>query len=75
MGSPNPPPGGDDDSGTSSSDDDEDGDMESVSLNKDPGYALHPGSLSPHPELLTTMQAYGFEIKDPVAKDRQLYER
>jgi len=75
VGSPNPPPGGEDDSGSSSSDLEEDGDIESVSLSKDPGYALHSSSLSPHPELLTTMQAYGFQIEEPSTKDRRLYER
>lgn len=75
VGSPNPPPGGEDDSGSSSSDEDEDGDLESVSLSKDPSYSLHPSSLSPHPELLTTMQAYGFQIEEPSAEDRELYER
>ena len=75
MGSPNPPQGGEEDSGSSSEDTDEEGEGDSVSQPSDPHQTLHPSSLSPRPELLTTMQAYGFEIKEPSQEDDYLYER
>ena len=74
VGSPNPPQGGEDSASSDpDSDDEEEGDT--VSKPVATHQSLHPSSLSPHPELLTTQQAYGFEIKPPSTSDCLLYER
>lgn len=75
VGSPNPPPGGEEDTGSSSGDTDEEGEGATESQPSAPHQSHHASSLSPHPELLTTMQAYGFEIEPPSKQDCLLYER
>ena len=75
VGSPNPPQGGEEDSGSSSEDTDEEGEGDTLSQPSAAHQSHHPSSLSPHPELLTTMQAYGFQIEQPSEKDCLLYEQ
>ena len=72
VGSPNPGP--DDDSG--SSDDDSDVEEEDfMSQPSAPKAASLLSSNSAPPELLSTMESYGFELKDPSKEDQLLYER
>lgn len=75
VGSPNPPSGGEEETGSSSSDSDEEGEMDTVSQPLTPHPSHHSSSLSPNPELLTSMQAYGFQIEELSEKDNWLYER
>ena len=75
VGSPNPPQGGEEDTGSSSGESDEEGEGDAVSQPLAPHQSHHTSSLSPHPELLTTMQAYGFQIEEPSKEDFLLYER
>ncbi len=75
VGSPNPPPGGEEDTGSSSDDSDEEGDGVMVSLPSTPHQLRHRSAQSPYPELLTTMQAYGFKLKEPSKEDCLLYDR
>lgn len=72
MGSPNPVP--EDDSGSSSGDtDEEDGDI--ASQPSAPNTASRLSSSSGPAELLSTMESYGFELKEPSKEDQILYER
>ena len=75
VGSPNPPPGGEEDSGSSSGASDEEGEGDMVSQPSAPHQSHHTSSLSPHPQLLSTMQAYGFQVEEPSKQDCLLYKR
>ena len=72
MGSPNPGPDEDTDSS------DEDSEEEEGDFMSQPS-ALNAASLlsssSVQPELLSTMDSYGFELEDPSKEDQLLYER
>ena len=72
VDSPNPGP--EEDSGSSDDDSDiEDGDF--MSQPSAPKAASLLSSSSAPPELLSTMESYGFELKDPSREDQLLYER
>ena len=72
VGSPNPGP--DEDSGSSGGDsEEEEGDF--MSQPSAPKAASLLSSSSAPPELLSTMESYGFELKDPSKEDLFLYER
>ena len=46
-----------------------------LSLPSDPKLSLHNSSQSPIPAEGGTLEAYGFEIKEPSQEDSLLYER
>ena len=72
VGSPNPGP--EEDSGSSNDDSDiEEEDF--MSQPSAPKAASLLSSSSALPELLSTMESYGFELKDPSTEDQLLYER
>ena len=70
--SPNPVP--EEDSGSSGGDSEEEDGFNMLQPSA-PKVALLHSSSSGYPELLSTMESYGFELTEPLLEDQFLYER